>query len=97
MSRSRILMVLGVADSMGGVSVRGDSVVVGGGIPSLDGAEDGADGGGGGCDEVTAQRDEEKVQDAKSKSYEAGRDPGHNGFGWELRCRYVVPKVQPEP
>ena len=67
-------MVLGVADSMGDVSnVRGGSVVVGGGIPCLDGAEDGADGGGGGCDEVTAQRDEEKVQDAKSKSEGAGR------------------------
>ena len=68
-------MVLGVADSMGDVGVRGGSVVVGGGIPCLDGVEDGADGGGGGdCDEVTAQRDEEKVQDAKSKSEEAGRD-----------------------
>ena len=75
-------MVLGVADSMGDVSnVRGGSVVVGGGIPCLDGAEDGADGGGGGdCDEVTAQRDEEKVQDAKSKSEGAGRDLIKNGF-----------------
>ena len=72
-------MVLSVADSLGGVSKRGGSVVVGGGIPCLDGAEDGADGADG-CDEVTAQRDEEKVQDAKSKSYEAGRDLEHNGF-----------------
>ena len=80
-SRSRILMVLGVADSMGDVTnVRGGSVVVGGGIPCLDGAEDGADGGGGGCDEETAQRDEEKVQDAKSKSKRAGRDLVKNGY-----------------
>ena len=103
-SRSRILMVLGVADSMGDVSnVRGGSVVVGGGIPNLDGAEDSADGGGGDCDEETAQRDEEKVQDAKSKSEGAGRDLVKNGYDvlynpWvrsyhvlfpscELRCR----------
>ena len=80
-SRSRILMVLGAADSMGDVTnVRGGSVVVGGGIPCLDGTEDGADGGGGGCDEETAQRDEEKVQDAKSKSKGAGRDLVKNGY-----------------
>ena len=73
-------MVLGVADSMGEVTnVRGGSVVVGGGIPCLDGTEDGTDGGGG-CDEETAQRDEEKVQDAKSKSKRAGRDLVKNGY-----------------
>ena len=73
-------MVLGAADSLGDVSnVRGGSVVVGGGIPCLDGAEDGAYGADG-CDEVTAQRDEEKVQDAKSKSEGAGRDLVKNGY-----------------
>ena len=99
-------MVLGAADSMGDVTnVRGGSVVVGGGIPCLDGAEDGADGGsGGGCDEETAQRDEEKVQDAKSKSEGAGRDlvkkrvrSYHVLFpSCELRCRQFQ-KSSPNP
>ena len=49
------------------VTMRGSGV--GGKISSLDGTDDGGGGGGDDCDEVMAtQRDEDKVQDSKSKS-----------------------------
>lgn len=73
-SRKRIQIVLTAAvNSCEHATMRGSGV--GGKISSLDGTDDGGVGGGGdGCDEVMAnQRDEDKVQDSKSKSDDSDR------------------------
>ena len=62
-------MVFTVANRCEHVSMRGSGVRDK--IPSLDGTDDG--GGGGGCDEaMEPHRDEDKVQDSKSKSCRGG-------------------------